>query len=737
MQEKSSRTIHQEVLRQIDSLLEHLDLEDKNLRVKEVIAEVQKTLEPRRKALRSHIAELEKHVNWDRFVIAFYGETNAGKSTIIETLRIILHERGKTEDRRKILPVLKYIEAQTETIKNIANNVEICKTQIEELCRQYDAMLARHEKEQQETEQDLVRLRDLLFRKKAALTFWGRLVSLFRPLPENTMLENGQYQFSLLKKSQEAEKNQLEEQISEKKKQHKAQADLYAIKESHIQNELESIEYLADGAIIGNGKSDSTRNSHEYIFEFGGQTVVLLDVPGIEGREQDVMSSISAAVKGAHAVFYVTRKPNAPQTGDAYTEGTLEKIRKHLGDQTEVWALYNKSATSPSKLLEAPLLGDDERNSLAVMDNTLREHLGENHYQGHFVISALPAFLAVADYVLESNLAKRRKKFLECADPGTWLDKSGFAHFSDWLGRSAAQNSQARILKANINKVTHGIQAAVEEIRRFQHEIAEPLALQINAEWVSTKKMLMTTADTLGAALHNESTNAIQYYIGRVRERMYKHIADDIENKAVQPLLQAAIDEEKNILQDAAQAAMEKQIKKLQENVKKILEQFKEHTKEIREMFRSSAQIGFGDTFDLKMDFDNGIDVPRLVSNIISLGFLAAGAANVWNPGGWVMLALGALGIIIGFYKSVRNFFSSDYKKSQQRKSVDENLRKISKSLESSMKKQCVEVVKAAKDTIATIIDGIQQSVENIDRVNHLLLQSSNSLALLSKKISS
>lgn len=42
---------------------------------------------------------LEENAEWDRFTIAFFGETNAGKSTIIESLRILFNE----ESRRQLL----------------------------------------------------------------------------------------------------------------------------------------------------------------------------------------------------------------------------------------------------------------------------------------------------------------------------------------------------------------------------------------------------------------------------------------------------------------------------------------------------------------------------------------------------------------------------------------------------------------------------------------------------------
>ena len=41
----------------------------------------------------------EKHSEWDKFTIAFFGETNAGKSTIIDSLRIIFEET----ERQKLI----------------------------------------------------------------------------------------------------------------------------------------------------------------------------------------------------------------------------------------------------------------------------------------------------------------------------------------------------------------------------------------------------------------------------------------------------------------------------------------------------------------------------------------------------------------------------------------------------------------------------------------------------------
>ncbi len=45
----------------------------------------------------NELALLEEHAEWEKFTIAFFGETNAGKSTIIESLRILFNEQSRQQ----------------------------------------------------------------------------------------------------------------------------------------------------------------------------------------------------------------------------------------------------------------------------------------------------------------------------------------------------------------------------------------------------------------------------------------------------------------------------------------------------------------------------------------------------------------------------------------------------------------------------------------------------------------
>ncbi len=116
---------------------------------------------------------------------------------------------------------------------------------------------------------------------------------------------------------------------------------LYANMKNHESSEhvLSGLEKLQDGAIIDNGRSDSTLETKSYTLKYNNQSFVLLGVPGIEGDEKKVKQQISDATQKAHAIFYVTKTPASPQKGEEGKEGTIEKIQNQLDSQTEVYTL--------------------------------------------------------------------------------------------------------------------------------------------------------------------------------------------------------------------------------------------------------------------------------------------------------------------------------------------------------------------------------------------------------------
>ncbi|GAA7480755.1 hypothetical protein HpBHB17_06940 [Helicobacter pylori] len=138
-------------------------------------------------------------------------------------------------------------------------------------------------------------------------------------------------------------------------------------------SEHAELEKLQDGAIIGDGRSDFTLKTRSYTLKHGNKTFTLLDVPGIEGDEKEVIQQISNATQKAHAIFYVTKKPTPPQKGEEKKEGTIEKIQKQLDSQTEVWTIFNKPINNP-RVFKDGLIDGNEKESLKILNKKNGKH---------------------------------------------------------------------------------------------------------------------------------------------------------------------------------------------------------------------------------------------------------------------------------------------------------------------------------------------------------------------------
>lgn len=274
------------------------------------------------------LESLKNNEEWENFTIAFYGETGAGKSTLIECLRLFFKERSKV--------------VQQERFKRLYSN----------------------------------------------------------------------YQNNY--------------QNDERNKQ-------------AILNELHS---LQDEVAIDDGRSDFTLKTRSYSFQYNHQNFVLLDVPGIEGREQKVIDQISNATKKAHAIFYVTKTPNPPQKGEERKEGTIEKIQRQLGSQTEVWTIYNKPINNP-RALKDKLINESEKESLKILNKEMKNILGK-HYMGHQIVSTQMAFYGLSSALLpESDFYKNKQKFLDFfKTEELLLYKSRFQQLGGFITETLLENSR-------------------------------------------------------------------------------------------------------------------------------------------------------------------------------------------------------------------------------------------------------------------------------------------------------
>ncbi len=572
------------------------------------------------------LESLKNNEEWEKFTIAFYGETGAGKSTLIECLRLFFKEPSKIN--------------QQERFKRLYADV-----------------------------------------KNPNYSFFGFLKRFFKRL---------------------------------------VGADL---------------EKLQDGAIIGDGRSDFTKETKSYTFKHNNQSFVLLDVPGIEGDEKKVKQQISNATQKAHAIFYVTRRPTPPQKGEEKKEGTIEKIQKQLGSQTEVYTLYNKPINNPRALKEG-LIDENEKKSLRDLDEKMKAILGK-HYEGHQIVSAQAAFYGLSSALLpESDFYKNKQKFLEFFKAEELLlYKCRFQQLAGFIAGTLLENTRKKIIESNCNKALKVIEKLQKAIKTTIDREINPIIKEIKDRQLEAYDNLDYSGDKFVSNLRNSVFDAIERFKTDLRKKMYEHIDRDIEDDECEREFKHELQKGREKLGEDIKKRFEKDEQQFREDLQEDIEQFKERIKDSLTMLnRTHTDSGFDpnfnthSAFNFNIDTDSGIDGLGLLGSMAGLGF---GIFNFWNPMGWASIGLGLVGVV----KSVWNFFDSDYKKSQQRKEVDKNLNKVCEKIEEKMRNLLKSYKKVIFVKIESLKARLNDPVVRYERIREGLIKAGEGLWQISNNI--
>ncbi|MCQ4295954.1 DUF726 domain-containing protein [Pseudomonas stutzeri] len=746
--------------------------------------------------LQKQLAELEKNAEWERFTIAFYGETGAGKSTLIETLRILLQEPSKVASQQKFRELKSQYDLSEENLQRLQQTIVQADAHLSELAQQLSATLRRYEQPQREAlaaieqadihfskqkqqlsaalrqhEQShndtlgtVAKLQALITERKKTASLWQKILNLFRKMPEEMELAQATVMLSeavtarnntaasLLAEQQQAEQERfglqrqlteiatqrdnasallIEQQAEAEHNQHILSQQLQEAEKQRTQL-LEDLQKHADGEIIGDGRADFTRQTQHYNFELAGQPFTLLDVPGIEGKEGLVLSEIERAVQTAHAVFYVTNQAAPPQTGEGEEQrkGTLEKIKEHLGSQTEVWTIFNKKITNPKhSLTDRPLTSNDENASLAGLDEKMREQLGA-HYREVFPLTALPAFLASTDHFSpDSQHTKRRDKMLADFSAPDLLEKSRLQSFVQLLGSKLLTDAKAKITRANFNKAKEALDQTSRILNGEQRKLAE-LSERLDQDGDSAKSQLNSSFLALKQRMATEGETLIDNFASNVRNKVYALIEDDISSDYFKDSLRSKIDAEQTHLSGQLPKVLGKEVERFQKDAEDIIKRFESQAKELTAIYSKLGNTKLNDKFDFKIKIDNGIKVAGLVGGLIGLAMAPfTGGASLW------LVGASALTVLVSFAKALWGAFSTDYKKSQQRKSTDENLRNVTEQLRDSLRDGLDDALPKMQQIISQIEQAIEAPAKQAATQVQALAQSGNQLQALSHQI--
>ncbi|ADM40882.1 hypothetical protein ACW6AV_001694 [Edwardsiella piscicida] len=718
-------SLYQRVSQEVGRIISNLTQETADETLKKTNEDAREKLEVFREALNKNIDSLQRNAEWDRFTIAFYGETNAGKSTVIETLRILLKEESKQQRQKAFREFQQQYQLTDSDIEKLQQSLDDNQKRANELTQAIEAINSQYIEQKTALQQQINALSALILAQQQFDSLWIKFLNLWRKTPEQKERAHLLVEQCVLNIEKDAELKGLESQLSDCNVQTVELQQLQVVQQA----KFAELEQLADGEIIGTGASDFTMDTTLYPFKFHQQRFALLDVPGIEGKENKVLAQIQQAVEKAHAVFYVTSKAAAPQKGDENNPGTLEKIKSHLNAQTEVWTLFNKRITNPMQLNRPALLSPDEEQSLVDLNEKMREQLGDN-YCDTWTLSAMPAFLSVAEHLVPgSENFKKRGKLLEKFEREEVLDKTRLRDFLSLLTQTLVANSKEKITRSNVNKARKTVEETTGEITRLQKETYSKLSKQLEEEMLNAHQLLDMSLTALKSRLANQSEEAVDKFKSCARKHVYAEIDGDISNDRFKSELEDCITRQHAELEKELPDILKRELNIFKDETEEVVRRFQRYAKEILTTYSKLQHHKFDGQFDVKIDIDSGIKLTSLLAT------LAGGALLFWNPAGWIVLAPALAGLVFAFYKAVRSFFSSSYKMSQQRQSADENLSKVARKIKSSISEGLESAFTELEEKLEQLKAMLKEPVRQASHTNSILKSASQRLHQLSVSI--
>lgn len=301
-----------------------------------------------------------------------------------------------------------------------------------------------------------------------------------------------------------------------------------------------------DGLIVGDGQQDFTKDYHEYSMSISGKPFTLIDVPGIEGNEEEFRDVIQNALHKAHCVFYVQGHNKKPDSKTAH------KIKKYLGDWVNVYSIQNVRggvSNYDEEEERETLLTPSVLKNEALIKETFKEILGDV-YKGHITLQALLAMCAKASFSTKrEDLIGYQKKllgFFGCSDELLrfsqfttirHLVENKASNFTEEIAESNKQKMMSlatRSANSLENVISNGgidIDMLEQKLREFKRDVLQILnSLQMNIKLKAPNIISMNFSE-LKSILYSDVDRGYDFF-----KKSGKNRLDDFRAKIVKDL---------------------------------------------------------------------------------------------------------------------------------------------------------------------------------------------------------
>lgn len=467
-----------------------------------------------------------------------------------------------------------------------------------------------------------------------------------------------------------------------------------------------------DGAIVGDGRPDYTKEAKEYELTINGQPFVLVDVPGIEGNEELYRKTIYEALSKAHIVFYVYNEDKIPD------EGTAGKIKSYLANWSRVYSIQNvfKGASDYDEEEDRKtLLTEDIRKTKDEIKSKFQKLLG-NSYEGNVPIQALLALCSTkADFSSEKKKLDVDQSIIlnYFQDADEVMKFSRFQTLLD-LVEDKAKKIAEEIDRSNLQKVigyAKKISLSIDDIiERHKDEIENKLQLlkdykgKVNIEF-----------SKLSSGIGN-----------RVIQNVYDHYNTLVKDVQKELNAKGKKKDKKNNIRRLIISFYSNQPYRLQKVVQNevdtVLRHIRLQTNKIEEV-NQSLQSALQFQVDFKLDMNALEDgIKELDFNLDDAGDLAEAAAKglgLGALGGAIGMGIGAgVGSLACLVK--KHFFHKGDKKASALESIITMLEESRHSVEQGVKNQMPKLRQQIDSKKEELLSMVDMEIKNVERVEDI-----------------
>lgn len=474
--------------------------------------------------------------------------------------------------------------------------------------------------------------------------------------------------------------------------------------------------HSVDGEIVGDGQADFTKTYKEYHLTIHNKAFTLIDVPGIEGNENDFKEEIKKALNQAHCIFYVQGHNKKPDTA------TAEKIRKYLSNWVSVYSIYNVRGGSgnydePDERIS--LASESIRKNETLIRETFEGILG-NIYKENITLQALLAMCARADFSpgREDLLCTQRKLTTYFKNQDELFRFSEFGRLIDLIDKKS-DNYIDEIVEANKQKliaIARKVYYGIEYETRNQKE----RTLKLKNALIGFRQEVNLIFTKTGASIQNRfkaQNDLIFSEYGRF-------VCEAIDNKAwSDDTKKRQIEAKQNLLSKELKTQLENALREEIANLNRNLEAKR---KELDKLKNVNYQFNDGINASIQIDLEFVLDKMDInLKDAVGLAAAAASGALMGSAFTWLApgVATAVGGIIGGGLHLLRKGIFGDGGRGEAKEVARKQINEAKTKTMNDLNRKILSINNKLDMSKRPIIESLAKEIANLESLELMILK--------------